>query len=339
MTRSHPGSLVPKISVATAITAVAAVKFLADTTYEDVHPLHELIRFAFLFPVLAGAARWGLGGGALAGLTAAAAYLVSGGPVRLSTMSEASDVAQALMLPLAGIVTGLLMDARQREHRLRLRVQRRVERVQVLTGIATLLSALGLRDEYTRAHSERVSEISVLIATALGLTQQQTEDVRLAGLMHDIGKIGIPDDVLLKVAALTPQERREVERHPALAASVLSSIPGAESIAEIVLCHHEQANGRGYPRRLSGNSIPIGARVVRVADVFCALTEERSYKPGMAELDALAVMQGMKGAELDAASFDALEGVLCDITYTHPGAPADRPTRTGQRPALRHRTV
>ncbi len=128
--------------------------------------------------------------------------------------------------------------------------------------------------------------------------------------MHDIGKIGVRDDVLFKPDDLTPEERAKVERHPALAAEILRPIHGAEPIAEIVLSHHECPDGSGYPRGLRGEEIPIEARILRAADVFSALTDARPYKASMDDERAIEWMQAAGGTKLDPASVAALRGAV-----------------------------
>jgi HD-GYP domain-containing protein (c-di-GMP phosphodiesterase class II) len=133
---------------------------------------------------------------------------------------------------------------------------------------------------------------------------------RLASLMHDLGKIGVRDDVLLKADRLTPEERSRIQRHPLLAAEILRPMQGTADIAEIVLAHHECPDGSGYPRGLRGDQIPLEARILRVADVFSALTDARVYKPGMDSSQAIDRMLEMSRTKLDAEAMQALRSVL-----------------------------
>jgi HD-GYP domain-containing protein (c-di-GMP phosphodiesterase class II) len=140
----------------------------------------------------------------------------------------------------------------------------------------------------------------VRIGRARGLAEGQIEPLRLAALMHDIGKIGVPDDILLKPHELSPRERAMVERHPVVGAEILQAITGTGQIAEIVLCHHECPDGSGYPRGLRGDQIPPAAAILRVADVFSALTEHRAYKATFSVEEALAHITSLAGKTLDA---------------------------------------
>jgi HD-GYP domain-containing protein (c-di-GMP phosphodiesterase class II) len=142
------------------------------------------------------------------------------------------------------------------------------------------------------------------------LNGERLELVRLAALVHDVGKIGVRDDVLLKPDELSPEERAEVERHPIVAAEILRPIRGARDIAEIVLAHHECPDGSGYPKRLTAAQIPLEAHVIRVADVFACLTEKRPYKPAINPTVALEIMEGLAGSKLDAGAFRAFQEML-----------------------------
>lgn len=148
------------------------------------------------------------------------------------------------------------------------------------------------------------------IGRARRLPPDRLEVLRLAALVHDVGKIGVPDDVLFKPRELTPDERSIIERHPALAAETLAPIHGTKEIADIVLAHHESPDGSGYPRGLTRDQIPVEAAILRVADVFSALTDRRSYKQALDPESALASVTAMSGTKLDAPSVQALVEVV-----------------------------
>ncbi|MCA9572552.1 MAG: HD-GYP domain-containing protein, partial [Myxococcales bacterium] len=182
---------------------------------------------------------------------------------------------------------------------------------RALLGLA---EALEVRDGYTRAHSEAVADLVVRLGTHLDLAPHQVEELRLAALVHDIGKIGVPDDILLKPGALTPEERQVIERHPLLAARILGVLDGTQGVVELVLLHHEYPDGSGYPRGLAGADVPLSARILQVADVFSALTDERPYKPSREPKEALGILQEMAGRKLDASVVAALVRVLDEGT-------------------------
>jgi response regulator RpfG family c-di-GMP phosphodiesterase len=140
--------------------------------------------------------------------------------------------------------------------------------------------AVDARDNRLFQHSELVAELSSMLASAHGLTPRQASMVHMAAHLHDIGKIGIPDHVLHKPGALTPAEWEIMRQHPRLGADIIRPVRvfgGTPGVCEMVLTHHERFNGSGYPLGLAGTAIPLGARIIAVADAFCAMTEERPY--------------------------------------------------------------
>ena len=147
-----------------------------------------------------------------------------------------------------------------------------------LDMVQTLRYTVEAKDTYTRGHSDRVSEYSVLIGEKLGLSEEQIKTLRIGGLFHDIGKIGIPDSILLKPGKLTDDEYSEIKNHPSIGAHILGSAKIFQDIIPIVKHHHEKYDGNGYPSRLKGEEIPYLARIAAVADTFDAMTSRRSYR-------------------------------------------------------------
>ena len=189
------------------------------------------------------------------------------------------------------------------------------ESEEAYTGaIRALATALDARDPYTAGHSERVSVLSVAIARALGLTDSEIEVIRLGALLHDIGKIGIPDDILRKPGPLTEAEFELVKQHPVLGARILRAVPFLSSHIPIVELHHERPDGRGYPRGLSGEDIPLAARVVHVADAFDAITSARAYRAPRPAADALRELWRCAGTEFHADIVGALGAALPALT-------------------------
>jgi len=137
--------------------------------------------------------------------------------------------------------------------------------------------ALELRDKETEDHSRRVTELTVTLAKAMGLKGEELLDVRRGAVLHDIGKMGIPDEILRKRGALTIAERKIVEQHPNYSYELLSQIPFLERALDIPYCHHEHWDGSGYPRGLKGDEIPLAARIFSVIDVWDAVQSERPY--------------------------------------------------------------
>ena len=150
-----------------------------------------------------------------------------------------------------------------------------------LESIQTLRYTVEAKDTYTRGHSDRVSEYSVLIGKYMNLPDEDLETLRIGGLFHDIGKIGIPDAILLKDSKLTDDEYSEIKNHPAIGKHILSNAKIFENIIPIVFHHHEKYDGNGYPEKLAGQNIPLYARIAAIADTFDAMTSKRSYRDAL----------------------------------------------------------
>ena len=150
-----------------------------------------------------------------------------------------------------------------------------------LDSIETLRYTVEAKDPYTRGHSDRVSKYSVLIGKYLNLSEQDLKTLRVGGLFHDIGKIGIPDSILLKESRLTDDEYSEIKNHPAIGAHILCNAEAFTEIIPIVKHHHERYDGNGYPGRLKGEEIPYFARITAIADTFDAMTSRRTYRDSL----------------------------------------------------------
>jgi putative nucleotidyltransferase with HDIG domain len=175
-----------------------------------------------------------------------------------------------------------------------------------LGAIRALAAALDARDAYTAGHSERVSTLSVLIAREMALPDGDIDIVRMGALLHDIGKIGVADEVLRKPGSLTADEFEQIKRHPALGARILRQVPFLAPHLPIVELHHERPDGCGYPFGLRGDDIPLAARIVHVADAFDAMTSARAYRPARDASIAVAELRRYKGTQFDSACVDAL---------------------------------
>lgn len=189
--------------------------------------------------------------------------------------------------------------------RLYVQLQRGV--YQSLLGLANALEA---KDPYTRGHSERVSRWSRRLAATLDLEAHAVEVVSQAGLLHDLGKIGVPEHVLRKPGALDPDEWLMMKRHPLLGADIVAPLEFFGDGAMIIRHHHERVDGSGYPDGLQGDAIPIGARVVAVADVFDALTSDRPYRKAMPVSAALDQLGREAGRTLDEDVVAAFIGLV-----------------------------
>ncbi len=163
---------------------------------------------------------------------------------------------------------------------------------------ASLAKAVDARDTYTGSHSERVSEFAARIAIRLGLNREQVELTRLAGSLHDLGKLAIPEEILRKPGDLTDSERLVLERHPQIGFRMLDSL-GVDPVADLVLHHHERWDGAGYPEGLRGEQIPLGARIIFVADAYDAMTSDRVYRPKRSSEAALGELARCAGTQFD----------------------------------------
>jgi putative nucleotidyltransferase with HDIG domain len=161
------------------------------------------------------------------------------------------------------------------------------------------------KDSYTRSHSETVSETCGLIAEELGLAPERVARLRLAGLLHDIGKIGIPDAILQKPSALTDEEFEVMKTHSKLGYRIVRGAE-LEQEAEWILHHHERPDGRGYPDGLRGDELPLESRIILVADAFEAMTSDRPYRRGQSECVALAELTRCSGSQFDPDCVEAL---------------------------------
>jgi putative nucleotidyltransferase with HDIG domain len=294
-----------------AIVVLTAGHFVVSSVTHPQHVAHVIFQALYLLPVIGGAIWGGLRGGLAAASGVALAYslhLLHTWPDE--PMQTASQSAMAAMFFVVGAVAGALADRQERERQRGLEIERRAQRTAIVEGIAGLSSALGFRDDYTRQHSERVAALALEMGRELGIGPDRLELLRLAALVHDVGKIGVPDDVLFKPDDLTAAERSIIERHPSVAAEILSRISGTKEIASIVIAHHECPDGSGYPRGLRAEAIPPEAATLRVADVFCALTDKRAYKQALDAGAALAWMLTLKDVKFDGRSLDALREVL-----------------------------
>jgi putative nucleotidyltransferase with HDIG domain len=188
--------------------------------------------------------------------------------------------------------------------------------------LAALSSALDVRDTETEGHARRVVRYMELIAEALGVPVERYATLRRGALLHDIGKIGVPDQILRKPGPLTESEWHTMKTHPHLGAKIIANIPFLEEVAVIIRAHHERWDGLGYPEGLSGEQIPLGARIFAVADSFDAMTSDRPYRHGRPLEAALAEINRCSGTQFDPTVVAAFRAVpLPRIAAIHANAP------------------
>ena len=172
------------------------------------------------------------------------------------------------------------------------------DRAARFRAAASLAKAVDARDAYTGSHSERVSDLAARIATRLGVDREQVELTRLAASLHDLGKLAIPEEILRKPGPLSETERLVLERHPQIGYRMLESL-GVDPVADWVLHHHERWDGTGYPDGVGGDEIPLGARIILVADAYDAMTSDRVYRGRLTDEQAIAELARCSGTQFD----------------------------------------
>ncbi len=184
-----------------------------------------------------------------------------------------------------------------------------LQRISVAT-LEVLVNALEAKDPYSRGHSARIADLSAMVAAEMGLEDEDVEAVRTAGRLHDIGKIGIREEVLVKQGPLTDDEYEHVKQHVVVGSQILAPLTHLREVIHYVRSHHERWDGRGYPDGLKGEEIPIGARILAVVEVYDALTTSRPYQEKMSSEFAVERMRDLTGTGIATDVFDALEAVV-----------------------------
>jgi len=176
--------------------------------------------------------------------------------------------------------------------------------------VSALVSALQERDRYTGDHSESVVDVAGRVAESLAVGPAEVERIRTAALLHDIGKVGVPDEILHKPGPLNDQEWEVMREHPAIGERILRAIPGMGQVAKIVRHEHERWDGSGYPDGISGEQIPLGSRIILACDAYHAMTSNRPYRDAMSHTDAVAELSRHAGSQFDPEVGQALVGYL-----------------------------
>jgi HD-GYP domain-containing protein (c-di-GMP phosphodiesterase class II) len=176
--------------------------------------------------------------------------------------------------------------------------------------LEAMVDAIQMKDPYTRGHSERVRRYSLLLGRELNLPGEVRRKLQISAVLHDVGKIGMPDRLLFNTDELTPEERIEVQEHPSTGAKFLEKIPPLHDAIDGVKYHHENYDGTGYPDGLAGDGIPLFGRIVAVADTFDACTTNRPYQKGVSRPEAVKILRKLKGGRLDPRMVDAFEAAI-----------------------------
>ena len=189
-------------------------------------------------------------------------------------------------------------------------VRRALAHVDGFSMLDALVTAVDNKDRYTSRHSEDVMRYGVLIAQKLGIEPQEQNTVAVAALLHDVGKIGVPDAILRKPAKLTDEEFLAIKQHPQMGAIMVASVAGLENTLDAVRYHHERWDGGGYPAGLSGEETPLIARIMAGADAYSAMTTDRPYRQGMSRTQALSILEEGSGVQWDPACVGAFVAAL-----------------------------
>jgi len=295
---SNPGDTRKKVIILVALVGIIALLHYATPTEPHYyHKIHIVLRKLYFLPPVIAAAWFGFRGAffttaAVSALFLLHAFLDWPG----NYMEQANQLGELAGFWLAGLISGKLFD-RQRS----LLVDLANANEETLIG---LVSALDLREHNTRMHSQRVRDYTELIADRLGVDEKMKREIGFGALLHDVGKIAVPDQILLKPGKLTEQEWVEMRKHPEAGYRIVKRIGFLKDAAEIVYAHHEKFDGGGYPRGLKGEGIPFGARMFMVADVYDALTSERPYHSAMTHQEALAEIMSLGGSHFDPVVVD-----------------------------------
>jgi HD-GYP domain-containing protein (c-di-GMP phosphodiesterase class II) len=176
-------------------------------------------------------------------------------------------------------------------------------------AVQVLIRALEMRDPFTLGHAERVADLSVAVANRLRWDAPKVADLRLAALLHDLGNLGVEDQILNKVGRLTPEEAAKMQAHTRLGGTLVEGVPALDVAAPVILFHHERWDGAGYPKRLLGADIPIEARIVAIADSYDAMISNRSYRRSMTKDEASRELKRQSGYQFD----PSLLGIFLDM--------------------------
>lgn len=241
---------------------------------------------------------------------------IAGGRYSDDIMALTTDRKPEPVRTIAEAVGMMMVKIEAREYKLEMMVEElralnRQIRENTIKTVSAMAHALAARDLYTEGHTARVADLASRMARQLGMDEESAEHVRLGGILHDIGKIGFPDPLFQAHEGHNPPEIvREIVKHPRAGMEILRDLDFLGPSIEFVHCHHERPDGKGYPRNLKAEEIPLGARILAVADSYDAMTTDRPYQKSMSRKVALSILRKNAGTKWDEACIAALESVL-----------------------------
>lgn len=312
------------ILLASLIGIIAILHYATPTEPHYYHKVHIVLRKLYFLPPVIAAAWFGLRGAIIT--TTAVSILFSLHALLDwpgNYMEQANQLGELVGFWVIGLIPGWLFD---RQRSLLLDLAHANE--ETLLG---LVAALDLREHNTRLHSQRVRDYTELIAARLGVDEKMKREIGFGALLHDVGKIAVPDRILLKPDKLTDEEWVEMRKHPEAGYRIVKRIGFLKDAAEIVYAHHEKFDGGGYPRGLKGEGIPFGARMFMVADVYDALTSDRPYHSPISYEEASAEIRSLGGSHFDPVIVNAFMSIVPEqlqkiaVRY-HDVAPAELQT-------------
>ena len=278
----------------------------------------------FFLVITVSALRFGAAGSVVCAGLVGLLYLTAGAvaPLQAGTYLETIGfdrqiIFQRLFLFLVVAILGSVMARALSSHR-ELVARREVE-ARLMTEVnMALTNAIEAKDSYTRGHSERLAKLAGRLAERMGLSRADTAAIRLGAILHDVGKIGIPDRILRQAMALTADEMAWMRRHPQIGADIIGPVEGLQHVAPLIRHHHEKWDGTGYPSGLKAEEIPLGSRIISVADAFEAMVADRIYRPSLGLTKALEELQTGRGSHFDPQVVDAFLDMIATDTVHLP---------------------
>lgn len=285
-----------------SVVLVSLFHFIVPTEPHTFHKVHIILRKLYFLPPVMAAAWFGLRGAAPTTLVISIifslhAFLDWPGDY----VEQANQVGELASFWVVGLVSGWLFD---RQHLLLVELVGAHEET-----LLALVSALDMREKNTRLHSQRVRDYTLLLAERYGTSEGEKRAIGLGALLHDVGKIAVPDQILLKPGEPSEEEWVELRKHPVEGYKLLQRIGFLREAAEIVYTHHEHFDGTGYPQGLKGEEIPLGARLFMVADVYDAITSERPYHSPVEHDEATKIIRSKSGSQFDPAAVKLFLGI------------------------------